>query len=201
MTKDARRWRKGSEFGIGLRRAMGQDARKQWLARLEIHCRSRRLTALHQKIALAMLKRQGVDGRLDPSHQTLAADTGASVSTVQRALDRLAECGLVTWCRRIIRVGRHAVEQISNAYMLTLGDVPKLPVFSSKRQSDRQTNFKFNTNSTSGLSDFQRAYLLDPAKALAEFLQITPEAQKGPAWGVAAKFAHGRTEALAMTAT
>jgi DNA-binding transcriptional MocR family regulator len=180
MTTDARRWRKGSEFGTGLRRAMGHDARKQWLARLEIHRRGRRLTPTHELVARAMLKRLSVEGRCDPSHQTLADDTGASVSTVQRALDRLAECGLVTWCRRIVRVGRRAVEQISNAYMLTLGDVPKLPVFSSKRQTDRQTSFRFN-NANTGLSDWQRAYLLDPARALAELLKAEPQAQEGAA--------------------
>lgn len=189
MTTNARRWRKGSEFGPGFRRALCQDTRKQWLARLDIHRRGRRLTALHEKIAVAMLKRLGTDGRLDPSHQTLADDTGASLSTVQRALERLAECGLVTWCRRIVRVGGRAVEQISNAYMLTLGDVPKLPVISSKRQKDRQTSLRFNTNSTTGLSDFQRAYLRDPAKAIAAYLQAAPEVQRGPAGGVSTKYA------------
>jgi len=144
MPTHSRRWRKNSEFGPGLRIPMDRERRAVWLARLELHRRGRRLTPTHALVARAMLKRLGTDGRLDPSHATLADDIGASVRTVQRALERLAECGLVTWCRRIIRIGARGVEQTSNAYAITLGDVPEFPAFPSKRQTGRLTPRLFN---------------------------------------------------------
>lgn len=39
-------------------------------------------------------------GRLDPSSETIARDTGWSVRTVQRARDRLRASGLLSWFRR-----------------------------------------------------------------------------------------------------
>jgi hypothetical protein len=57
------------------------------------------------------------DGRLDPSHARLAADSGASESSVERALSAARALGLLDWDRRIVRNGWRA-EQTSNAYVL-----------------------------------------------------------------------------------
>jgi AraC-like DNA-binding protein len=102
---------------------MCRERRAQWKARLHMHRRAGRITALHEDIGLAMLRRHGQDGRLDPSHDTIADDAAASPRTVRRALERMAGCGLVMWARRLVRVGS-CVEQASNAYVLTLSEVP-----------------------------------------------------------------------------
>ena len=80
-----RRWRAKSEFGQGLRAAVDQDARDVWTARVEIHRRAGRLTASETLVAQAMARKQGTDGRLDPSHKTIANDAGVSERTVRRA--------------------------------------------------------------------------------------------------------------------
>ena len=88
-------------------------------------------------VGQALLKRLGQDGRCDPSHETLAADSGESVSTVQRALKAFYACGMVTWVRRLWRNGTR-VSQDTNAYLLTLGEPPKPPV-RCDRQAGRET--------------------------------------------------------------
>jgi DNA-binding transcriptional MocR family regulator len=103
-----------------------------------MHERAGRITADHEKIGLALLKRLGQDGRLDPSHATIAQDCGKAVSTVQRALKRLAECGLLGWLRRIARDGNRVV-QTSNSYMLTLGNPPTFPESRCETPIARQT--------------------------------------------------------------
>lgn len=103
-----------------------------------MHERAGRITADHEKVGLKLLKRLGEDGRCDPSHATLAADTGKDISTVKRALKLFQACGLLTWARRIIREGRRVV-QTSNAYMLTLGAAPVMPLKRCEVPSERQT--------------------------------------------------------------
>ena len=120
------RWHALSLFTVGPRRPLSRPERRIWLARAEIHRRRRRLTCLHLEIGRALLRRLGQDGRLDPSHATIAADAGCVARTVQRALRRLADLGLLTWQRRLVRAGWRA-EQTSNAYALALGDAPPAP--------------------------------------------------------------------------
>jgi hypothetical protein len=47
-------------------------------------------------VGAALLRRLGQDGRCDPPHQTLADDSGESISTVKRALAAFRDCGLVS---------------------------------------------------------------------------------------------------------
>jgi hypothetical protein len=89
-------------------------------------------------VGQALLKRLGQDGRCDPLHQTLADDSGESVSTVKRALKAFWACGLVSWARRLWRIGTR-VSQDTNAYLLTLGEAPKFPRDRCEAQSGRQT--------------------------------------------------------------
>jgi hypothetical protein len=63
------------------------------------------------------LRLLGSDGRLDPSHASLAALAVVSVDTVKRALIRLRELGLLSWQRRLVRDGWQS-HQTSNAYVL-----------------------------------------------------------------------------------
>jgi hypothetical protein len=86
-----------------------------------------------------LLKRLGQDGRCDPSHQTLADDSGESVSTVKRALKAFWACGLVNWVRRLWRNGTR-VSQDTNAYMLTLGEPPQFPRDRCEGQPGRETS-------------------------------------------------------------
>ena len=135
-----RPWHQGSVFGDGPRHPLDRERRAQWKARIEMHRRAGRITDGEAHVAEALIKRLGQDGRCDPSHERLADDSGESVSTVKRALKALASAGccMLTWVRRLIRTGSR-VQQTSNAYLLTLGDPPKLPANRCEVQSGRAT--------------------------------------------------------------
>jgi DNA-binding transcriptional MocR family regulator len=133
-----RPYHRDSLFGDGPRIPLDRERRAVWKARMEMHRRVGRITDSGAQVGTALLRRLGQDGRCDPSHQTLADDSGESVSTVQRALKALAACGLVSWVRRIIREGWRAC-QTSNAYLLTAGDPPRIQPPSCDGQSDRGT--------------------------------------------------------------
>jgi DNA-binding transcriptional MocR family regulator len=117
---------------------MCRERRAVWKARIEIQRRGGRITDGEAYVGLALLKRLGQDGRCDPSHQTLADDSGESVSTVQRALKALLACGMVSWMRRLVRDGWRA-SQTSNAYLLTLGETPEIPALHCDVQTGRET--------------------------------------------------------------
>jgi hypothetical protein len=117
--------------------AMDRERRAVWKARIELHRRAGRITDGFAFVALAMLRRLGADGRLDPAQGTIAADAGESLSTVKRALGRLRELGLCWWVRRIAREGWRS-QQTSNAYCLTLGDAVR-PAPASEAQTGRGT--------------------------------------------------------------
>jgi hypothetical protein len=126
MSTHPRPWHRGSIFGDGHRVPMDRERRAQWKARVEIWRRGGALTDGMSYVALALIKRLGADGRCDPSHQTLADDSGESIDTVKRALKALHGLGLLDWLRRVIREGTR-VRQMSNSYLLTLGQ-PVNPV-------------------------------------------------------------------------
>jgi DNA-binding transcriptional MocR family regulator len=110
------RYHHDSEFGPGPRRPLG--LREQFAIRLRMRelAYARRLPAKQEWVGVALLKYVGSDGRCDPSHATLARHVGCDVSTVLRALKRLADLGIVRWVRRLVRDGWRT-EQTSNAYV------------------------------------------------------------------------------------
>lgn len=118
-----------------------RERRAVWKARLELHRRAGRITDGFGHVGEALLKRLGQNGRCDPSHATLADDSGESLSTVKRALEAFRDCGMVFWVRRILRDGWRAV-QTSNAYLLSLGETPQMPMPSCKAQTERETRKK-----------------------------------------------------------
>jgi AraC-like DNA-binding protein len=120
------RWHALSLFTAGPRHALSRDERRAWLARADLWRRRGRLTCLAVEIGRALLRRLGADGRLDPAHETIAADAGCSSRTVRRVLRALADLGLLTWQRRLVRAGWRT-EQTSNAYALCLADAPPAP--------------------------------------------------------------------------
>lgn len=135
----SRPWHRGSVFGDGPRQALDPDRRRAWLARVEAERRAGTLPAQQANVAKALLKRLGEDGRCDPSHATLAADSGAGERTVRRALDALRELKLLRWERRLVRrawpeggLGAQRAEQTSNAYELLL---PTGPLVTRERRS------------------------------------------------------------------
>src|SRR3954462_14624528 len=115
-----------SQFTAGPRRPLTIGERALWLARLGPPRGPRRITPGHELVARALLKRLGPDGRLDPAQDTLAHDTGLSDRTVRRALRGLAQAGLLTWQRRLVRDGWRC-RQTSNAYCL-VPEGPALPL-------------------------------------------------------------------------
>lgn len=133
----ARPWHRGSTFGDGPRAPLCRERRAVWRARLQLHRRAGRLTALHEVIGLALLRRLGEDGRLDPTHETIADDAACSTRTVRRALDALRDLGLVVWVRRLVREGWRAA-QTSNGYRLTTGSPVALPPPRRRRACDGQ---------------------------------------------------------------
>ena len=116
--------------------ALDRERRAVWKARLKIHRRAGRITADQCEVAEALLRRLGSNGRCDPSHATLADDSGESINTVKRAMKALANCGMLGWVRRLVRAGQRVV-QTSNAYVLTLGEPPKIPANRCEAQSGR----------------------------------------------------------------
>ena len=133
-----RPWRTGSQFGTGPRRPLDRESRAVWRARLDLARRAGRITALHALVGHALARRLGTDGRCDPSHATIAADAGASVRTVRRALVALADCGMVQWTRRLVRAGWRTA-QTSNAYALVVGSGRITPAIRCGGQAGRET--------------------------------------------------------------
>ena len=117
-----RPWHRGSEFGAGLRFPLDRERRCVWRVRLDLARRAGRITALHALVGEALLRRQGTDGRCDPSHDTLAEDVGCCARTVRTALAALFQIGMLRWINRLVRVGSR-VEQTSNAYTLIVAVV------------------------------------------------------------------------------
>src|SRR5689334_6297094 len=115
-----------SQFTAGPRRPLTIGERALWLARLDAARRARCITPAHELVARALLKRLGPDGRLDPAQDTLAHDTALSDRTVRRAIRALADAGLLTWQRRLVRDGWRC-RQTSNAYCL-VPEGPALPL-------------------------------------------------------------------------
>lgn len=114
------KWRRDSIFGTGPRRPLDREQRARFRALLHLHRRPGRLTLACVAVGRVLLDMLGADGRLDPSHATLAARAAVDVATVKRALVRLRELGFVAWARRLIRdagTGWRA-EQVTNAYAL-----------------------------------------------------------------------------------
>jgi hypothetical protein len=137
MPNPNRRWRRDSIFCEGPRQPMDRERKAVWKCRLTMHCRAGRITDAFEKIGLALLRRLGTDGRLDPSHETIAGDAGKSIATVKRALGALQELGLVWWVRRLIREGWRT-EQTSNGYALAIGPTPD-PAPRTEAQNERAT--------------------------------------------------------------
>lgn len=140
-TPHPRRWHREGRFGDGPRMPLCRERRAVWKARLRLYRRAGKLTPLYEDIGLAMLKRLGADGRLDPSHQTVADDVGCDPRSVRRALAAFKACGLVMWVQRLVRAGWR-VEQVSNAYALTIGDPPPIPPARTGGQLVRETRQK-----------------------------------------------------------
>ena len=114
------KWRKDSTFGAGRQVPLDRNARARFIWLVRADRRHGRLSASGEDVAMELVKMLGEDGRLDPSHATLAARIGCHVATVGRSLERLRELGRLTWERRLRRdVGTGwRAEQTSNAYAL-----------------------------------------------------------------------------------
>ena len=171
-----RPWHAGSLFGDGPRRPLDREQRARFRFLVNAHRRARRLTPHAELVGTALLKRLSIDGRCDPSHDTIAADVGCSARTVRRALDALKRLGLAVWQRRIVRAGWR-VAQTSNSYMLVPSAnpppiVPK-PSISTGGQVDRETRrIAISTVSAPSTTDLAaaQAALIRRQRAVQEML-------------------------------
>ena len=73
-----RPWHKGSVFRDGPRRPLTSDQRRIWLARADAEHRAGNLTHCEFLVAQRLPEYLGADGRLDPSHRTIASGSLAS---------------------------------------------------------------------------------------------------------------------------
>lgn len=118
-TDHPRPWHRGSIFGDGRRRPLNREQRARYRYLLSAHYRAGRLPAKQERVGLALLRRLGADGQLDPSYDTLGADAGCSARTARRATASLRELGLLSWQCRLVRTEWRA-EQTSNQYELLM---------------------------------------------------------------------------------
>lgn len=112
-------WHSGSIFGAGPTIALDREQRSRFRALLTLNRRPGRLTIAAAHVGRILVEMLGQDGRLDPSHATIAARASVSVATVIRALAQLRAFGFVTWVRRLVRTTWRC-EQTSSAYVLGL---------------------------------------------------------------------------------
>jgi hypothetical protein len=115
-----RPWHRDSVFGAGRRVPLDRNSRARFRYLLSAHRRARRITRAGLDVGEALVKRLGVDGRLDPSQATLARDADCSDRTVRTALATMRGLGLLRWQNRLVRDSASGwrVAQISNAYEL-----------------------------------------------------------------------------------
>lgn len=119
MPYPGHRWHRSSIFGIGPRIPLDREHRARFRALLALHRRPGRLTIAAAHVGRVLLDMLGDDGRLDPSHATIATRASVSIATVIRALAQLRALGFVTWVRRLVRTTWRC-EQTSSAYVISL---------------------------------------------------------------------------------
>ena len=136
-TSHPRPWHRGSLFGDGPRTPLDRNGRARFRFLIHAHRRARRLTRAGLDVGEALVKRQGQDGRCDPSYACLATDADCDKRTVGRALADMRGLGLLRWTRRLVRNGPY-VEQTSNAYELTPASAPVTLPLGSTRLGDGQ---------------------------------------------------------------
>ena len=88
-----------------------------WRPRVWAEFHAQNLTRASRDVLLTLATYRGPGGNAWPAHATLAARVGCSVRTVQRALARAAELGLVAWTERRVRAGWRWL-RTSNVYRL-----------------------------------------------------------------------------------
>jgi hypothetical protein len=106
-------------------------AANTWNARIDAEYQAHNLTAHYRAVLIALLTFQGSDGRIFPSHESLAARTvklglarDCCAATASRALKHARTLGLLFWLPQYRREGWRKVRQ-SNLYIL---NVPAAPV-------------------------------------------------------------------------
>jgi hypothetical protein len=139
------KFHRSSIFGDGPRVPLNREQRAVFKAKVRLQRRPGRISAGAEDVAEALLAMLGADGRLDPSHKTIAARAGLKLTAVKKALDRLHECGFLDWTRRLVRdegTGWRAA-QTSNAYVLRVpaceaGFRPRVSVTRFKKAAQEQ---------------------------------------------------------------
>lgn len=110
-------WHRGSLFCDGPRAPLDRDRKARWRYLVHAHTRAGRITPKGQWVADVLLDHLSHAGRCDPSYARLAAASQAGETVVCETIKRLASLGLLTWQRRIARIGGRT-RQISNAYVI-----------------------------------------------------------------------------------
>jgi hypothetical protein len=138
----ARKWRRNSVYGDGLRVPLTPVEIALFRAKLLLARRPRRLTQTCVRVGEFMARTLGDDGRLEPSVEEIAKACQCARSTAHDCLRRLKAEKFLDWDNRIVRNGWR-VDQTTNAYRLRVpprgSDFPTgVPILESKRRIPRE---------------------------------------------------------------
>jgi hypothetical protein len=127
--REEREWRQHNRFprsqDNARLRALQEIEEQQRYADREGRRRRREDNVMRGVYRFLLRLRGKLNGRLDPTYQTIAASLHYAPSAVKAAMKRLSDLGFVRWIRRTRLLdepqpGGQFVEQISNAYVLEL---------------------------------------------------------------------------------
>jgi hypothetical protein len=121
---------------------------KDWHGRINAEFQAHNMTPHYRGVLIALLTFQGSDGRINPSHETLAARTvelglarDCCAATARRALKHARTLGLLFWLPQYHRVGWRKL-RLPNLYILNVpadavkpGRGPVWPRHSTNRQA------------------------------------------------------------------
>lgn len=132
-----------------------------WFHRIEQEYRAGNLTAKWFLVLRQLGFYCGKRGEAWPSHDTLAERAGCSTRTVQRALQRARDLGLISWVERRVRSGWRWL-RTSNVYRLLM---PRDTTGQKVRREERTKEKGAAKRDTAGLTEMLRAAMRLPSLA------------------------------------
>jgi len=107
-------------------------------------------------IVCVLLDLIGKNGRLDPSHETIAKHAGCNERTVRRALKALRGQGIIDWINRAVQTARGRM-QTSNAYFFRRSG--EMSAYKDQIESDLNSSDISATGPTPRITEAEHAAL------------------------------------------